>query len=436
MSDNNPPAAKQTLAQMKTQHGRRRVKRWLMGLGLLIAVSAFILAGRHHRMADTMHYQVEAVQKGDLVITVTATGNLEATNQVEVGSELSGIITAMTADYNDTVKANQPLAYLDDAKYKAAVMKSRAEVASAKANYQEALATRHANQKTLARYRKTRELTGGKLPSLEDLDQAEADLERAIAAVQAAVAAIDIASAALKENETELKKTVIYAPISGVVLSRDMEPGQTMAASLEAPVLYTLAEDLRHMELQVDVDEADVGAVKDGQQATFSVDAYPNRIFSATITQVRFGAEETDGVVTYKTVLKVENPDLLLRPGMTATANIIVQRDEKQLLVPNTALRFTPPQPPAIQADKKSLLGRLMPGPPPHNAPKKNGGQAGAPNPPGGAEKPATVWVLKANRPVPVPVTPISTDGILTAVRSPELDAGMPLVISVLTPKG
>ena len=254
--------------------------------------------------------------------------------------------------------------------------------------------------------------------------------------MQAAVAAIDIASAALKENETELKKTVIYAPISGVVLSRDMEPGQTMAASLEAPVLYTLAEDLRHMELQVDVDEADVGAVKDGQQATFSVDAYPNRIFSATITQVRFGAEETDGVVTYKTVLKVENPDLLLRPGMTVTANIIVQRDEKQLLVPNTALRFTPPQPHAIQADKKSLLGRLMPGPPPHNAPKKNSGQAGAPNPPEGAEKPATVWVLKANRPVPVPVMPISTDGILTAVKSPELHTGMPLVISVLTPKG
>jgi HlyD family secretion protein len=208
-------------------------------------------------------------------------------------------------------------------------------------------------------------------------------------------AAIDIASAALKENETELKKTVIYAPISGIVLSRDMEPGQTMAASLEAPLLYTLAEDLRHMELQVDVDEADVGAVKDGQQAIFSVDAYPNRIFSATITQVRFGAEETDGVVTYKTVLKVENPDLLLRPGMTATANIIVQRDEKQLLVPNTALRFTPSQPPAIQPYKKSLLGRLMPGPPPHSAPKKNSGQAGAPNPPGGSEKPATVWVLK-----------------------------------------
>ena len=377
MSDKKSPSAKETLSQMKTNHGRRRVMRWLMGLGLLIVVAAFILAGRQHRMADTMHYQVQPVERGDLVITVTATGNLEATNQVEVGSELSGIITAMTADYNDTVTANQPLAYLDGAKYKAAVMKSRAEVASARANYQEALATRHANQKTLARYRKTRELTGGKLPSLEDLEQAEADLERATAAVEAAAAAIDMASAALKENETELKKTVIYAPISGIVLSRDMEPGQTMAASLEAPVLYTLAEDLRHMELQVDVDEADVGVVKEGQQATFSVDAYPKRIFTATITQVRYGAEETDGVVTYKTVLKVENPDLLLRPGMTATANIIVQRSEKQLLVPNTALRFTPPQPPTIQSDKRGVLGRLMPGPPPHQARKKMAARRG-----------------------------------------------------------
>lgn len=178
------------------------------------------------------------------------------------------------------------------------------------------------------------------------------------------------------------------------------------------------------MELQVDV-----GVVKEGQQATFSVDAYPDRMFAATITQVRFGAEETDGVVTYKTVLKVENPDLLLRPGMTATANIIVQRSEKKLLVPNTVLRFTPPQPPAAQSDKRGVLGRLMPGPPPHQARKKNGGQAGFSGPPGDDRKPATVWVLKANQPAPVAVTPISTDGILTAVTSPELHEGM-------TPKG
>ena len=433
MSDNNPPSAKETLAQMKTSHGRKRIKRWLIGLGLLLIVAAFILVGNHHRTAGTTHYQMQAVQKGDLVITVTATGNLEATNQVEVGSELSGIITAMTADYNDTVEANQPLAYLDDAKYKAAVMKSRAEVASAKANHQEALATRHANQKTVARYRKTRELTNGKLPSLEDLEQAEADLERSVAAVEAAAASIDIASAALQENETDLKKTVIYAPISGIVLSRDVEPGQTVAASLEAPVLYTLAEDLRHMELQVDVDEADVGQVKEGQPATFTVDAYPDRTFSATITQVRFGAEETDGVVTYKTVLQVENPDLLLRPGMTATANIIIQRTERQLLVPNTALRFTPPQPPSAQPNKRNLLGKLMPGPPRHQAPKKHTGGAG---PPVDAEKPACVWVLKNDQPVPMMVRPISTDGVLTAVTSPDLHEGTPLIVSVLTTKG
>lgn len=433
MSDNNPPSAKDALARMKTTRGRRRIKRWRMGTGLLLIVAVFALAGNHRRAAGTTHYQIQPVQKGDLVITVTATGNLEATNQIEVGSELSGIINAMTADYNDMVEKDQPLAYLDDAKYEAAVMKSRAEVASAKANYQEALATRQANQKTVARYRKTRELTGGKLPSLEDLEQAEADLERSTAAVRAAVAAIDMASAALQENETELKKTIIYAPISGIVLSRDVEPGQTVAASLEAPVLYTLAEDLRRMELQVDVDEADVGQVKEGQRATFTVDAYPDRTFSATITQVRFGAEETDGVVTYKTVLQVENPDLLLRPGMTATANIVVEKTERQLLVPNTALRFTPPQPTTNQTDKRSLLGKLMPGPPPHQAPKKQAGGAG---PPVEVEKPACVWVLKESRPVPVAVKPISTDGVMTAVIAPELQEGTPLVVSVLTTKG
>jgi HlyD family secretion protein len=436
MPDNTQPSAKQTLARMKTTHARKRFKRLVIGSGLLLIAAAFILAGNHRRAAGTMHYQIQPVQKGDLVITVTATGNLEATNQVEVGSELSGIITAMTADYNDTVKANQPLAYLDDAKYKAAAMKSRAEVASAKANYQEALATRNANQKTLTRYRQTRELTGGKLPSLEDLEQAEADLERSIAAVGATAATIDMASAALKENQTELEKTIIYSPINGIVLSRDAEPGQTVAASLEAPVLYTLAEDLRHMELQVDVDEADVGVVKEGQQATFSVDAYPDRFFAATITQVRFGAEETDGVVTYKAVLQVENPDLLLRPGMTATANIIVQRTENRLLVPNTALRFTPPKPKGTQPGKKSLLSQLMPGPPPRKAPKKQAGESGPPGPFVDAEKPAAVWVLKANQPMPVAVNPISTDGIMTAVASPDLHEGMPLVISVISPKG
>ena len=173
-------------------------------------------------------------------------------------------------------------------------------------------------------------------------------------------------------------------------------------------MLYTLAEDLRHMELQVDVDEADVGQVREGQPATFTVDAYPDRSFSATITQVRLGAEETDGVVTYKTVLHVENPDLLLRPGMTAMATIIVQKNRQSLLVPNTALRFTPLQPPAAKTDKRSLLDRLMPAPLMRSSSRKHSDGPGAPNP---ADKQACIWVLKENQPVPVVVTPISTDG-------------------------
>ncbi len=432
MYDSDHLSAQKNLARMTISHGRQRIRRWIIGGVLLVLSAVFILVGSRHGQDGTMGYQFHPARLGDLVITVTATGNLEATNQVDVGSELSGIITTMTADYNDAVKANQPLAYLDDAKYRAAVMKSRAEVASAKANYQEALATRKANQKTVARYRKTRELTGGKLPSLEDLEQAEADLERATAAVEAARAAIDMANAALQENETDLKKTVIYAPISGIVLSRDVEPGQTVAASLEAPVLYTLAEDLRRMELQIDVDEADVGQVKKGQPATFTVDAYPDRTFSATITQVRFGAEETDGVVAYKTVLTVDNPDLLLRPGMTATANIVVQRTERQLLIPNTALRFTPQQSSTTPPKQKKLLGKLMPGPPPRQRPKKHVGGT----PLVGAKKPTCVWILEDNQPVPVPVIPISTDGVMTAVSSSNLRDGTPLIVRALTTKG
>ncbi|WP_207681627.1 efflux RND transporter periplasmic adaptor subunit [Desulfonema magnum] len=430
MQDNTQLSVKEIIKQNESSKGRKRLSRWIAVLGLLFIVAVVGAVWNPRGSANIMSFRTRPVQFGDLVITVTATGNLEATNQVEVGSELSGIITSMTADYNDTVEADQPLAYLDSSKYEAAVMKSRAEVASARANYKEALATRKADRKTLKRYRKTRELTKGKLPSLEALEQAEAELERSTAAVAAAKAAIDIAEASLKSNEADLKKTVIYSPISGIVLSRDVEPGQTVAASLEAPVLYTLAEDLRHMELQVDVDEADVGLVKEGQSATFTVDAYPDRTFEAQITQVRYGAETTDGVVTYKTVLRVENPELLLRPGMTATANIIVQKVEKTLLVPNTALRFTPQRPEQGKKESRGLLSSLMPGPPHRRESKKNAGE-GEP-PPGMNGKQPSVWILKDNRPFPVPVQKGATDGVLTAVTSRDIQEGTGVIVNAI----
>lgn len=432
MTDNASLSVRATMERVALSDGRNRLRRRIAVAALIGTAAVFLAAWNIRGTADSINYQTRTVEFGELVMTVTATGNLEATNQVSVGSELSGIITSMTADFNDAVKIHQPLAYLDDAKYKAAVMKSKAEVAAAEANYRQALATRKADEKKLRRYKLTRDLTQGKMPSMEDLEDAQADLECSTAAEAAAAAAIEKARAALKADEADLKKTVIYAPISGIVLSREVEPGQTVAASLSAPVLYTLAEDLRRMELQVDVDEADVGLVKAGQPAVFTVDAYPDRTFQAQITQVRFGAETTDGVVTYKTVLQVENPDLLLRPGMTATATIIVQKVEKTLLVPNTALRFMPPKADDGQKKSRGLLNALMPLPPPPGSRKKNSGAASS-----GTEKSQPcVWVLRDNRLVPVRVEEGPTDGTQTAVRSQDLKEGTPLIVNMVTAGG
>ena len=230
MSDNTHLSVTEAVVQAAPGNGRKKVLRWIAGTFLLVAIGAVAVAGNLRGAVTAVRFQTQPVRLGNLEVTVTATGNLEATNQVEVGSELSGTITRMTADYNDTVSVNQPLAYLDDAKYTAAVMKSRAELASAEANYKETLATRNANEKTLKRYRVTRDLTNGKLPSLETLEAAEADLERATAAVDAAAAAVNVAKASLSSNLTDLKRTVIYAPINGIVLSRDVEPGRGAGA--------------------------------------------------------------------------------------------------------------------------------------------------------------------------------------------------------------
>lgn len=419
----------QTLAKASPSAPGRRRRAWMAGLSLVLVMATVAAVWAFRGEDGVQRYQTQPVQQGRLSITVSATGNLEATNQVEVGSELSGIITRMTADYNDAVTARQPLAYLNDVKYEAAVKKSRAEVALARANYEEALATRAVDEKHLQRYRKTRALTNGKMPSMADLEQAEAGLARSAAAVTAAAAAIEVARASLASNEADLEKTVIYAPISGIVLSRNVESGQTVAASLEAPVLYVLAEDLRHMELQVDVDEADVGQVREGQSATFTVDAYPQRTFAARIVQVRYGAETTDGVVTYKAVLSVENPDLVLRPGMTATADITVLHVEDALLVPNASLRFTPEGPAVGSKQNRDLISSLLPRPPRRQRSKQSAGASAAT----AGNGQARVWGLQQNQPVPIMVEKIASDGALTAVRSADLPAGREVIVNAIT---
>ena len=290
--------------------------------------------------SDGVNYVTEPVTKGDLTVTVTATGTVQPTNEVEVSSELSGIVRNVLVDYNSAVTTGQTLAELDTDKLKSTVDSSKAKLQAAKAKVSEAEAT--VLETKLERDRQERLVTK-RVGAEQQLETADAAHKRALAALESAKADVAAAAADLALNETNLSKADIRSPITGVVLSRNVEPGQTVASSLQAPVLFTIAEDLTKMEVQVDVDEADVGNVREGQKATFTVDAYPDKKFTATIRELRFGSEVVQGVVTYKAVLTTDNSALLLRPGMTATAEIVVAHVKDALTVPNAALRFSPP---------------------------------------------------------------------------------------------
>ncbi|MEW5788733.1 MAG: efflux RND transporter periplasmic adaptor subunit [Pseudomonadota bacterium] len=388
----------------------------LIGLPLLLLL-AYLLMSPAERNAGP-GYQTEAASQGDLTVTVSASGTLAPTNEVEVGSELSGTVDRVLVDVNDRVKKGQLLARLDIAKLQDSVAKSEANLAAAEAQVAQARATVSESRANLARLRHVAELSGGKVPAQSELDTAEATLARAVAGEASARASVAQNQAALKSDRTNLAKASIVSPINGVVLTRQVEPGQTVAASLEAPVLFTLAEDLTRMELQVDVDEADVGQVKEGQEARFSVDAWPGRHYAARITRVSFGATSTDQVVSYQTTLQVDNADLSLRPGMTANAEIVTARVRDALLVPNAALRFTPPETAAAKPSG-GLLSALLPRPP--ASPEKKAGTVKA-------EGTQRVWVLRDGQPVPVDFQAGLSDGSLTQVLGGELKAGMAVI--------
>lgn len=413
------PALKHLLA---ARGGGRLSRRWPWFVGAIVAAGLLWLALRPGGEAAAPRYATEAVTVGTLVVKVSATGNLQPTNQVDVGSELSGIVERVFVDDNDEVKKGQVLARLDLAKLRDAVAKSRASLAAAEAAVLQAQATVAEARATLARFRQVAELSGGKVPSQSEIDTAEANLKRAEANEASARASVVQARATLQSDATNLAKADIRSPIDGVVLARKVEPGQTVAASFQAPVLFTLAEDLSKMELQVDVDEADVGQVKKGQKASFSVDAWPGRRYSAVITRVGYGSQVKEGVVSYLTVLEVANDDLSLRPGMTGTAEITTLTREDALLVPNAALRFSPDAP---AGEKRSsgfgVAGMLMPRPP-REAPKSR-------------EQPGTprVWVLRDGQPVAVEVKTGATNGRVTEVVGGSIEAGMQVITEALS---
>ncbi len=308
-------------------------------------------------------FNTVAVKRGDLVVTVTATGKLEPTNQVTVGSELSGTVAQVLVDTNDRVRKGQTLAVLDISKLRDQTEKARAVLAAARAKLEQAQATQVESEATLARQEEVAKLSGGKVPSKSELDTARATAARARADVASARASVAETEAALRTNETDLGKAAIRSPIDGVVLTRKIDPGQTVAASFTAPELFVLAEDLAQMRLKVDVAEADVGKVHDDQPASFTVDAWPDRNYAAKVTKVQYGSTLVENVVSYKTELQVSNKDLTLRPGMTATADIRIAERKGVLLVPGTALRFKP-RTEAAATEGGGLLSSLIPKPP------------------------------------------------------------------------
>lgn len=329
-----------------------RYRKWiLLGVG---ALAVLALAGWLLTRGDSQpRYSSAPITRGDLQVKITATGNLTPTNEVTVGSELSGLVETVSVDVNDRVTKGQPIARLDTLRLRDSISRSQAALLQAQAGVGQAQATERQAAANLARLEEVSRLSGGKVPSAAELDSARAEEARAAANVKAAQAQVASAAAQLSSDRINLEKATIRSPVTGVVLSRQIEPGQTVAASFNTPTLFRIAEDLSSMKLEVKVDEADVGQVREGQSAVFTVDAFPGREFTASVRRVDVGANEstTSGstssagsstVVAYTAVLSVDNGELVLRPGMTATAEIVTQTERNVLLVPNAALRFRP----------------------------------------------------------------------------------------------
>ncbi len=412
------------LAAILASGGKRRGGRRWLWRGL--AAAAIIGAGYGYYLysseATAYTYTTSAAKKGDLTVIVTATGSVEPTVQVDVSSEQSGTVREVLADYNSTVRKGEVIARLDTAKFEADVKSAEAALLASKAAVAKAVADMNSAQVSLERQKS---LVGNRVSTQQDLDSARYTYEAAVATKESAEANVLAAEAELEQSRVTLSKATIISPIDGIVLSRDVDPGATVAASLEAPTLFNIAGDLKEMELQVDIDEADVGQVAVGQKATFTVDAFPDKRFPAEITQIRYASETVNDVVTYMGILAVHNDDLLLRQGMTATADIVVQSIKDALLVPNTALRYTPPENLTAKSSGGSGMFSLF------RPPRM--GSITAPEPEGGAR---TVWVLRNNVPTAINIEIGSSDGQNTVVTKGDLSEGDLLITDATAKSG
>jgi HlyD family secretion protein len=367
----------------------------------VVLIAAIVAAFFYPWRGTANPYVTAPVVTAPLVVTVSATGTLQPQDQVDVGAQISGRVDEVNVDYNDHVKKGEVLAIINTDQIRAQLAQAQAAQNAARADVANFDAT---VAQTLTKRDRARGLfkIGGM--SQQDLQAAEADYQRALASEAKAKADVESTGAQAKLFQTQLDFALVRAPIDGIVLDRKISKGQTVAASFQTPVLFTLATDLSTMQLQVDIDEADIGSIRDGQGATFTVDAYPQRQFEAKLTSVRNAPKTTNGVVTYQGVLAVDNSSMLLRPGMTANVNITVAKSGDELLVPNGALRFTPPGKESSTVADAAVRG---------------------------SDNTGRVWVLENGKPVSREVKLGRTDGRNTQVLSGGLKPGDRVITDV-----
>lgn len=399
------PELRKKLGLDAAKRGRRWLKRLLILL-IVVGLGAGITAWRMRAAKqDKPDYVTIVVERGDLRVTVNATGSLDTLETVDVGAEVSGRILEVLVDFNDPVKKGQVLAKLDTEQLDARLREAQARLRSAKASERASRATskeaKQAAQRAVG-------LAERGLISQATLESSLAAAERARANVGAASAQTAIAQAALLDAKNNRERATIESPIDGIVLSRNVEAGQTLASSFQVPVLFRIARDLSEMELSVSIDEADVGRVREGQRATFTVDAYPGKSFESTVQSLRNVPTIEQNVVTYEAVLAVNNEKRLLRPGMTATATIITETIEDVTLVPNGALRFTPPDVSKKESDKPKKAQVVI------------------------DEKPMQkVWYLDGDEPKSIDVSVGPTDGKFSQLLEGELEPDLALLVDI-----
>ncbi len=365
-------------------------KRWVFavvaaGIAIFVAIWAFRDNG------ENMMYQTEPVTRGEIMASVSATGTISAVTTVEVGTQVSGTIKEIYVDYNSQVEEGQLIALINPETFEAQAEQAEASLALAKAGVLKANATLDDAKRNLDRMK---QLSGRNLIAQSELDAAQTQYALAEAGLSEAKAQVGQARAALKKAQVDLKNSRIYSPVDGVVISKSVDVGQTVAASFQTPTLFTIAEDLTKMQIETSVDEADIGRVSEGQEVIFTVDAYPSLTFSGTVSQVRIEPIMVENVTTYTTVVSVENPDLKLKPGMTANVTIVTDRHPQALRVPSAALRFRPSDHP--------LVGEIT-------------GEA--------------VWIVKGSDIHPVAIESGISDGRYVEVASGEVKEGDSVVV-------